>query len=68
MTMFTKLWWKKALERVVRSLAQAVILALGTDAAGLLDLDWGDALVLVIGYPLLSFAHFIVWTPEEAKP
>ena len=41
--MFTAKFWTEALERAVKSGAQAIIAAIGVNAAGLADVDWTAA-------------------------
>jgi hypothetical protein len=52
--MFTRLFWKDAVERAVKSAAQAGILALGGDAANVLSLEWLTFGGAVGGAALLS--------------
>lgn len=42
--MFTKAFWKGTAERAVRTFAQALIAVFGTEATGLLAVDWPGAL------------------------
>ncbi|NSC21497.1 holin [Streptomyces albus subsp. chlorinus] len=42
--MTTAAFWRAAVERMVRTFAQAVLALLGGDGLGLLDVDWGQAL------------------------
>jgi r1t holin len=44
MTMLTATWWRDALERAVRTAAQALVAILGTGATDVLDVDWPAAL------------------------
>lgn len=41
MSIFTIAFWQAALERAVKSAAQAAVLAFGAGQANILDLDWG---------------------------
>lgn len=39
--MFTKTFWKQAIERAIKTAAQAASALLVGDGVGLLDIDWG---------------------------
>lgn len=39
--MFTKTFWKQALERAIKTAAQAAAALLTANGTGLLDVDWG---------------------------
>lgn len=41
--MFTKLFWKDALERAIKTTAQTVVALWATGATGVLDVDWVNA-------------------------
>lgn len=41
--MFTARFWKGALERAIKTFAQAEIALMSGDGLGLLDVDWGTA-------------------------
>lgn len=41
--MFTKTFWKDALERAIKTTAQALIALWATGATGVLDIDWVNA-------------------------
>lgn len=69
--MFSKKWWSKTLERMIKTAAGALITFIGTDVMGFKDLDWG-----FIGYTtailtLLSFLGAILTTnmgPDSSDP
>ncbi len=65
--MFSRQWWIKARNRAVRSMAQMFILAAGTDALGWVNLRWDQVGLAVLGAAIVSLAHFILMTPEEAR-
>lgn len=53
--MFTKIFWKRAAERALKSFGQGIVLAIGSDLTALLDLsDWKAKLVIPVGMALLS--------------
>lgn len=39
--MFTALFWKKALERAIKTFAQACLALITGEGLGVLDVDWG---------------------------
>lgn len=39
--MFTKSFWKQALERAIKTAAQAAVALLTANGTGILDVDWG---------------------------
>lgn len=41
--MFTTAFWMAALERAVKTFAQAVLALFSADGLGVLDVDWGQA-------------------------
>ena len=51
---FTAPFWRAAIERAVRTLAQTIVALLGTGATGLLDVDWVQALSVAALAALLS--------------
>ncbi len=40
--MWTKTFWKQALERALKTFAQAALALLAGDGIGVLDVNWGD--------------------------
>ena len=66
--MFSKIWWGKTLERMVKTAAGALITLIGTDAAGWLKLDWGDILHASAIMTLLSFLGAIATTNMGPDP
>lgn len=42
--MFTAAFWAAVFERAVKTFAQSLVAAIGTDATGLLDVNWQAAL------------------------
>lgn len=52
-------FWKATLERVVKTIAQALVVILG-GGVGLLDIDWGLALLGVLGMALMSLLTSII--------
>lgn len=41
--MWTVAFWKQTVERLVKTFAQALLAVLGAGQAGILQVDWGDA-------------------------
>ncbi|MFE4336081.1 holin [Streptomyces sp. NPDC056831] len=52
--MFTSAFWLATAERAVRTAAQTLVATLGLDAAGVLDVDWGQGLSLAGSATLLA--------------
>lgn len=52
--LFTVSFWKDATERAVKSLAQAVVLALGGDVADVWSVDWQTVAGIGLGGGVLS--------------
>ena len=52
--LFTVSFWKDATERAVKSLAQAVVLALGGDAVDVWHVDWQTVTGIGLGGAVLS--------------
>ena len=52
--MFTAYFWKSALERALKSFAQALLAVLGAGQAGVLDVAWAPALSTAVMAGLLS--------------
>ena len=69
--MFSKKWWGKTFERMIKTAAGALITLIGSDAAGWLKLDWGDILHSTAIMTLLSFLGAIITTnmgPDNQDP
>lgn len=64
--MFTKDWWKATGIRVARTMAQALITAIGADYVGWLG-HWYQIVILTGTMGLLAFATSIAWPPPESK-
>jgi len=58
--MWTKKFWMDALERVLRTMAQALIAVLGTNALGIIGLDWMQTASITATAGLLSLLTSIV--------
>lgn len=61
--MFSKMWWRKAFERMSKTGAQVLVLMVGSDVTGFRDIDWEFLAVSVAGTMVLSFASSIITTP-----
>lgn len=66
--MFTKRWWGKALERMAKTAAQALIALLGTDALGWAHLDYVFIGRTATIMTLLSFLSSIATTKAGPDP
>lgn len=60
--MRTRAFWIDAGERAVRTIAQALLALLGTDALGIVGLDWLQMLSVAAGAGLMSILTAIVAT------
>jgi hypothetical protein len=60
--MTTRAFWADAGERAVRTIAQALLALLGTDALGIVGLDWAQMLSVAAGAGLMSVLTAIVAT------
>lgn len=56
-------FWRQAVERAVKTAAQALALALGGDAANWIDLDPAQVAVAIVGGFILSMATSIATAP-----
>ena len=69
--MFSKKWWGKVAERMVKTAAGALITFIGTDILGFKNLDWGFIWYTTGVLTLISFAGAIVTTnmgPDSDDP
>jgi len=58
--MLTKSFWTDTAERVARTSAQALLALLGTDALGIVGLDWPQMLSVAAGAGLMSLLTAVV--------
>ena len=66
--MFTVSFWKDALERAVKTAAQAVILGLGLgEGFNAFEVDWGLAAGFAAGGAILSVLTSVVSAPIGTK-
>ena len=65
MTLLNKNFWKDALERALKTAAQAAMLVIGQDVTGfdLFNADFGNALGFALGGFVLSIATSIASAP-----
>ena len=64
-------FWNVALDRAVRSAAQAALLVLGADQVPTLDafaVDWQTVASFGVGGFVLSLLTSLAFTPPEAQP
>lgn len=54
MTYASKAFWTATFERAIKTAAQSLITLIGTEAVGILDLDWGQILSVTATMTLLS--------------
>lgn len=69
--MFSKKWWGKTLERMVKTAAGALITFIGTDVLKFKDLQWDFILYTTGVLTLLSFLAAILTTnmgPDDQDP
>jgi len=60
--MRTKVFWTDAGERTIRTVAQSLLALMGTDALGIVGLDWMQMISVAIGAGLMSLLTSIVAT------
>jgi hypothetical protein len=60
--MRTRKFWEDAGERCVRTMAQALLALMGTDALGIVGLDWAQMLSVAAGAGIMSLLTAIVAT------
>ena len=60
--MRTRKFWEDAGERVIRTMAQALLALMGTDALGIVGLDWAQMLSVAAGAGIMSLLTAIVAT------
>ena len=58
--MRTKSFWIDAAERTIRTIAQSLLALMGTDALGIVGLDWMQMFSVAIGAGLMSLLTSIV--------
>lgn len=69
--MFSKKWWGKTLERMIKTAAGALITFIGTDVLKFKDLQWDFILYSTGVLTLLSFLAAILTTnmgPDKQDP
>lgn len=60
----TKAWWKAALVRAIKTIAQTAVALIGTGAVGFTDLDWLRILSVAGVAGILSLLTSIAGLPE----
>lgn len=66
--MFSKKWWGKTFERMIKTAAGALITLIGTDQAGWITMNWLDIAHTSAILTLLSFLGAIVTTNMGPDP
>ncbi len=61
--MFTKTFWKQALERALKSAAQSLVILWGVDQFSAFSVDWGYAGGIALGAAVLSLLTSMVSLP-----
>ena len=61
--MWTARFWRQALERALKSAAQALILLWGADSLNVVTIDWPGAAGIAAGAVVLSLLTSIVSAP-----
>ncbi len=59
-----KLWLKAALVRAIKTMAQTAVALLGTDTAGILDVNWTGVLSASLLAGIISLLTSIAGLPE----
>jgi ABC-type lipoprotein release transport system permease subunit len=65
--MFSKIWWGKTLERMVKTAAQALIAFIGADQL-ITAIDWDTAWQITATMTLLSFLSSILTSNMGSNP
>jgi len=60
--MRSRKFWEDAAERTIRTMAQALLALMGTDALGIVGLDWPQMLSVAAGAGIMSLLTAIVAT------
>jgi len=60
--MRTRKFWEDTAERTIRTMAQALLALMGTDALGIVGLDWPQMLSVAAGAGIMSILTAIVAT------
>ena len=60
--MRSRKFWEDAAERTIRTMAQALLALMGTDALGIVGLDWAQMLSVAGGAGIMSLLTAIVAT------
>lgn len=66
--MFSKIWWQKTFERMIKTAAGALITFIGTDVLKFKDLQWDFILYSTGVLTLLSFLAAIITTNMGPNP
>lgn len=68
---YSWIWWKRATERVVKTVAQFYLACTGANMVEWVDVDWGVIWRGMVMMGLLSLATSIItskWTDDEEDP
>lgn len=60
----SKLWWKAAGVRAVKTMAQTCIAVIGTGVVGVMDVDWLNLLSVTLVSGFLSLVTSLAGLPE----
>ena len=60
--MRTRKFWEDTAERTIRTMAQALLALMGTDALGIVGLEWAQMLSVAAGAGIMSILTAIVAT------
>ncbi|MGQ4548312.1 holin [Dermabacteraceae bacterium P13077] len=64
----SKTLWVSVLERSLKTFAQSLLAVVGTGAAGLLDVDWRQALLVAGTAAAMSVLTTVLGTPDAEAP
>ena len=64
--MFTKVYWKDALERTIRTFAQSLVTTIGLNETPIFSLEWPEILGVAATFAFVTLASYIAAPPKAA--